>query len=124
MSNDILRDAIRMAKEGLVEHMAYEEMDREERKAFLEEPHDTIHELADGAVPVYYSELLEAASQYNGLATDVPELGPAFDGEATPVNIIGANFYEAVEAALFEEATRLKEEIEDDEDNGEEDGKE
>lgn len=66
------------------------------------EPHDVIHEIADGHVPVYHSDLLTLAAQDNSLATDEPELGPAFDGTATPVNIIAANVYEAITAALWE----------------------
>jgi hypothetical protein len=65
------------------------------------EPHDVIAEIADSSVPVYTSDLLELASQNNNLATDEPELGPAFGGEPTPVNIIAANIYEAVSDALF-----------------------
>lgn len=66
------------------------------------EPHDVIAEIADGAVPVYYSDLLDLASQNNSLATDEPELGPAFDGSPTPVNIIAANVYETVSNAMFD----------------------
>lgn len=67
-----------------------------------DEPHDVIHEIADSSVPVYTSDLLALANENNALATDEPELGPAFDGMSTPVNIIAANVYEAVEAALCE----------------------
>ncbi|KKK56362.1 hypothetical protein LCGC14_3065320, partial [marine sediment metagenome] len=65
--------------------------------------------------PIYTSDLLTAASQDNSLATDEPEIGPAWDGSPTPVNIISSNFYEAVRQALYEETQRLKEEIEDEE---------
>jgi hypothetical protein len=67
-----------------------------------DEPHDVIHEIADAAVPVYTSDLLALACQDNALATDTPELGPAFDGSPTPVNVIAANVFEAIEAALWD----------------------
>ena len=68
-----------------------------------DEPHDVIHEIADGAVPVYTSDLLALACHDNSLTTDTPELGPAFDGSPTPVNVIAANVFEAIVAALWEE---------------------
>lgn len=63
---------------------------------------DVIHEIADSSVPVYTGELLELANDDNTLATDEPELGPAFDGTPTPVNIIAANVYERLTAALWD----------------------
>jgi len=63
---------------------------------------DVIHEIADSCVPVYTSQLLELANEDNGLATEEPELGPAFDGTPTPVNIIAANIYERLTAALWD----------------------
>ena len=74
----------------------------------IDEIGDTIHELADGLVPVYYSDLLTLAADNNDLATDVPELGPAFGGEPTAVNIIAANVYEWLTAELWEYANELK----------------
>ena len=74
----------------------------------IDEISDTIHEIADGLVPVYYSDLLELASDNNDLATDVPEIGPAFDGEPTPVNIIAANVYEWLTAQLWDYASELE----------------
>jgi hypothetical protein len=62
---------------------------------------DVIHEIADGLVPVYTSELLELACADNSLGTEEPELGPAFDGSPTPANIIAANVYERITADLF-----------------------
>lgn len=73
-----------------------------------DEPHDVIHEIADGSVPVYTSELLRLAAESNELATATPELGPAFDGSPTPVNIIAANVFEAIETALWEEWQRIE----------------
>ena len=67
-----------------------------------DEPHDTIHEIADSSVPVYTYDLLHLAADNPNLAVDEPELGPAFDGSPTPVNIIAANVFEYIEAALWE----------------------
>lgn len=63
---------------------------------------DVIHEIADGTVPIYTHDILECATNDNSLATDVPELGPAFDGTPTPVNIIAANIFERIEQALWD----------------------
>ena len=75
----------------------------------------TLHEIADGAVPVYYNDLLDLAAGGNDLALTAPELGPAFDGEPTPINIIAANVYEAVTNALYAEWREIKEEREEEE---------
>ena len=74
-----------------------------------EEPHDRIFEIADGWVPVYHSQLIDLAGDNHSLAINVPELGPAFDGEATPVNIIAANVFEMIEADLWEEWNKIQE---------------
>jgi hypothetical protein len=41
------------------------------------------------------------------MATEEPELGPAFDGKPTPVNIIAANIYEHLVEFLNEKAQEL-----------------
>jgi hypothetical protein len=86
-----------------------------------DEPHDVIHEIADGSVPVYTAELLRLAADNIHLAVDEPELGPAngcnFDGTPSPINIIAANIFEHIEQALWEEwQTILDEEAEADDD--------
>ena len=68
---------------------------------------DTIHELADGLVPVYAHDLMSLAAENISLATDEPELGPAFDGSPTPVNIVAANVYEWLTAQLWDYASEL-----------------
>lgn len=57
---------------------------------------DIISEVTDSSVPVYTYELLNLACENIDLAARVPELGPAFDGEPTPTNIIAANVYEYI----------------------------
>ena len=66
-------------------------------------PHDIIHEIADSNVPVYNHDILKMASEEYDLSLAEPELGPAFDGTPTPVNIIAANIFEALEAECWEE---------------------
>jgi len=82
-----------------------------------DEPHDAIFEIADSSVPIYTGDLLRLAAENINLAVDTPECGPAFDGEPTPVNIIAANCFEAIEQALWEEwQAILDEEAEADDD--------
>lgn len=78
-----------------------DELDLDE--AYIE---DRLHEIADGTVPVYHSDILDVASSDYSLLTSTPEIGPAFDGEPTPVNIAAANIYERLYAAA---ADRLRE---------------
>ncbi len=67
------------------------------------EPNDVISEIADTNTPLYTWDLMELAAENLNFATDEPELGPAFDGSPTPVNIIAANIYEAIEAECWDE---------------------
>lgn len=78
---------------------------REEAQELLEEvyPEDRLNEMVDSAVPIYTSDLLTTASDNIDLAVVEPELGPAFDGTPTPVNIIAANIYEALQVVAFKE---------------------
>ena len=71
---------------------------------------DDIYEIADGAVPIYNSDLLEVAADSPMVAMAEPECGPAFDGTPTPINIIAANIYEAITEALHIAARDLEEE--------------
>lgn len=97
------------ARESLIENLQYE-IDSDKYESFEEleqgiEISDMIFETADSMVPVYYSELLDLAADNNNLATDEPELGPAsgcnFDGTNSPINIIAANVFEALESYLW-----------------------
>lgn len=69
---------------------------------------DFLREVADGNVPVYYADILACAAEDVSLATEVPECGPAFDGTATPCNIIAANIYEALQAEAQEAWTEIE----------------
>lgn len=65
-------------------------------------PEDRLSEIADSAVPVYTGDILDAASEDYGLLTTEPDIGPAFDGSPTPVNIAAANLYELAYAIATE----------------------
>lgn len=71
---------------------------------------DVIFEIADNNVPIHTHDLLTLACDNLSLATDEPELGPAFDGSPTPVNIIAANVYEWITGVLWEAWEDNKEE--------------
>jgi len=68
---------------------------------------DAIREVADSSVPVYSYDLLQLAANNPYLGVDEPECGPAFDGSATPVNIIAANAYEDIINYLYEHVEDL-----------------
>jgi hypothetical protein len=74
---------------------------------------DYIFEITDSYVPIHYYDILKMASENMNLALDEPELGPAFDGKPTPVNIIAANIFEEIHNHLWSELDNLKEEIEE-----------
>lgn len=104
MSETTLQDCIDSAEADLREQWE----DNECRVA--SDVEDDIFEIADGHVPIYNATLLEIASSNNDMAFLEPECGPAFDGTPTPINIIAANIYEAITAALYSLAQTLEEE--------------
>ena len=63
---------------------------------------DTIFEIADSNTPVYTYDILQLAADNWEIGTVEPDIGPAFDGTPTPVNIAAANIFEAIEAACWE----------------------
>ena len=85
---------------------------REEAKELLEEPYpeDRLNEIVDSSVPIYNYDLLQMAANNMDLALVEPELGPAFDGTPTPVNIIAANIYEALQEVAYNEWQKVQEE--------------
>jgi hypothetical protein len=80
----------------------------------LEEPYaeDRCAEIADSAVPVYTSEIMETISEDVGLMAQEPELGPAFDGSPTPSNIAAANLYELASNIAHERLRERQQEAE------------
>ena len=103
-----MQGIIQDAKQELEQRVR--DMKPEDRAAFLEDPDysGVLSEITDSSVPVYTSDLMDLGASDNNLATDTPELGPAFDGSPTPSNIIAANIYERVQQALYEYVEELK----------------
>ena len=63
----------------------------------------SLYGIVDSAVPIYTGDLMELAANNIALASDKPELGPAFDGAPTPVNIVAANVYEHLSGVAWVE---------------------
>ena len=66
------------------------------------EIYDIIHSCSDENVPLHRGDLMELAREYPDLMTDEPELGPAFGGEPTPINLLAANVFEWIVEGLNE----------------------
>ena len=64
--------------------------------------YDIMHEVVDSSVPIHSQDLLDLAKEDLGLATSEPELGPAFDGKNTAINIIAANVFEEIHQGLID----------------------
>ena len=74
-----------------------------------DDPHDIISEMADGGVPIYTADILEAAANSTELATEPSELRQ----DGTPLEIITDNIYCSLQVACSEWWTENKDEIED-----------
>lgn len=110
-----------MRLQDVIEEVEQEVADRFDEMKDDENYSDTLHEIADSACPVYNSDIMEIASHDNDIMHGVPECGPAFDGENTPINIAAANIYDAAMQAAHAKFDELKEEAEENEDGGETD---
>jgi hypothetical protein len=104
-----------MALEELADYIKGQDWDDDGLAAFLDQPNydGTLHEIADGCVPVYNTDVLDVAASDHNVSLREPECGPAFDGTPTPVNIAAANIYELIEEALYEDIQHRKEELEE-----------
>ena len=78
-------------------------------------PEDMVTEMVDMAVPIYTSEIMRLAADDPWLASTEPEVGPAFDGSPTPVNVIAGNIYDRLCVAGFEELEAIRQEDDGDE---------
>jgi len=78
-----------------------------------EYPTDLIHEIADAAVPIYNSDLLELAAANPELAEE-GELGPAsgcnFSGAPMAIRIIAGSVYERISNELHQHLLELQHE--------------
>ncbi len=101
------QDAIQELKEHL------DGLDRQERVDFCEdnsgEAGDYMHEISDGQVPVYTAASLELAA--NNLELAVVNDSGLCAPDASPVEVINVNIYEAIYQALGEWWNNEQEEI-------------
>ena len=69
---------------------------------------DTIHEIADNAVPIYYWDVAQYAGYNHWLMTEIPEINP--NGNAH--DQIQSNIYSAVCEGLYEHIAEKEKEDE------------
>ena len=69
---------------------------------------DTIHEIADNAIPIYYYDIAKYAAYNHWLMTEIPELNP----EGNAHDQIQSNIYEAVCEGLYEHIAEKEKEDE------------
>ena len=74
-----------------------------------EYPEDYIYEITDSACLLDNHTFLKLACDNMSLALNEPELGAAFDGSSTPINIIAANLYENISNELHQYYYELEE---------------
>lgn len=60
---------------------------------------DRIHEIADRHVPIYYSEIIEVASNDLQIALDIPAM-IAGNTETSAIKLMSANIYEHINNKL------------------------
>jgi hypothetical protein len=77
-------------------------------------PEDRAHEIADGTVPVYNADILETVSSDPSLWSREPEVGPAFDGSPTPVNIGAGVLYDILSAIAHSRLQERQDEADED----------
>tara|TARA_R100000808_G_scaffold22392_1_gene48692 strand:+ start:335 stop:706 length:372 start_codon:yes stop_codon:yes gene_type:complete len=104
------------AEELLYDFIFHEIAEEQDYKTIKEQVmeldcYDEIHSIADSLTPIYHGELLELACDNNELAITEPELGPAFGGEPTPINIIAANVYEFICNYMYKNEESIKKQV-------------
>ena len=67
---------------------------------------DTIHEIADNAVPIYYWDIALYSAYNHELMQEIPETCP----EGEPYKMIQANIYEAICEGLYEHVAKKEKE--------------
>ena len=109
---DTIRELEKNVLDELRERLKeYAEIEDQEVNFYNMDEYDVFHEIADSNVPIYNYDLLQLASDNIFLAVNEPELGPAFDGSHTPINIIAANVYEYLQEYMLDNIETVKEEI-------------
>jgi hypothetical protein len=84
-----LQDVIESAKSELMQEIVHDELS-------FDDACDRVHEISDSNVPVYHGELIQLAQDDMTLMLEEPELGPAFDGSSTAINVLAAVVYERI----------------------------
>lgn len=79
-----------------------------------------VTEIVDGAVPIHYYDLTRLAT-LSEIYHHENELPPAFDGSATPINVIACAIYEVLMEIAWETIESYLEELEEDGKFGESD---
>ena len=93
-----LADLISDACDELDDMIISEELDIE-----VDDIHDTIHEIADSNIPIYYYDIGRYASNNSWLMTEIPELNP----EGNAHDQIQANIYLAIVEGLHEHISEI-----------------
>ena len=81
----------------------------EELDIIVEDLGDTIHEIADNSVPIYYWDIGQYASHNSWLMTEKPEINP----EGNAHDQIQANIYQYVVEGLYEHVAEKEKEKDD-----------
>ncbi len=79
----------------------------DEQAEYYDEHDDAVHEIADGAIPIYYWDIAQYAAHNHWLMTEVPEI----NSEGTAHDQIQANIYQYVVEGLYEHIEERREKI-------------
>ena len=93
-----LADLISDACDELDDIIISEELDIE-----VDDIYDTIHEIADSNIPIYYYDIGRYAGNNSWLMTEIPELSP----EGNAHDQIQANIYQAIVEGLHEHISEI-----------------
>ena len=69
----------------------------DEQIEHYDDENDAVHEIADGAVPIYYYDIGQYAAHNSWLMTETPEINPNSNAH----DQIQANIYEAICEGLY-----------------------
>lgn len=84
------------------------------------DPDEIISEITDSAVPVYNYDILDIIRENSNLWAVESEIGPAFDGSITVVNVAAGVIYEAIEEALHFAVYEIRADLEEEQEEAEE----
>ena len=84
------------------------------RDEFTHGPHDVIHEISDGSVPVYYGDRVEALNDPQVWGREISDPG-IIDPAGSLMDTIGVYLYDAIQEALWDEWQAIEDEQDDNE---------